>query len=188
MPANTQVPEGTEAPLRTTSEPKTLSPGDVITPLDLSDSEAALSRLSKPEISCLEQVAGPGRLDEILRDARVPVPEDEAWIVACLGDETLTGVFLAMLLWDSGPLSQETSACLRTEFEWVDLRELMTEDTRGQEQDDRAGATFFSGYFTAIACLNQGEWDAADEKTCPHWLPTKPRSLITARSTSAPTR
>ena len=161
LPTNTLAPEGTEAPLRTTSEPKTLSPGDVITPLDLSDSEAALSRLSKPEISCLEQVAGPGRLDEILRDVRVPVPEDEAWIVACLGDETLTGVFLAMLLWDSGPLSQETSACLRTEFEWVDLRELMTEDTRGQEQDDRAGATFFSGYFTAIACLNQGEWDAA---------------------------
>ena len=48
-------PEGTEAPLRATSEPETLPPGDVITPLDLSDSEAALSRLSKPEISCLEQ-------------------------------------------------------------------------------------------------------------------------------------
>ena len=160
LPANTLEPEGTEAPLRATSEPETLPPGDVITPLNLSDSEAALSRLSKPEISCLEQAASPDRLHEILRDVRVPVPEEEAWIVACLGDETLFGVFVAMLLGDPEPLSQETSACLRTGLEWVDPREFMTEDTRERGQDDRAGAVFLSGYFTAAAYLNQEEWDA----------------------------
>ena len=160
LPNNTQAPEGTEAPLRATSEPETLPPGGVITPLNLVDSEAALSRMSKPEISCLEQAAGPGRLHEILRDVGVPVTEEEAWIVACLEDETLFGVFLGMLLWDSGPLSQETSACLRTELDWVDLRELMTEDTQERGQDDRAGAIFLSGYFSAIACLNQEEWEA----------------------------
>ena len=161
LPANTLEPEGTEAPLRATSEPETLPPGDVIIPLNLSDSEAALSRLSKSEISCLEQAASPGRLHEILRDVGVPVTEEEAWIVACLADETLFGAFLGMLLWDSGPLSQETSACLRTGLEWVDLRELTAEETWGWEQDDRAGAIFLSGYFTAAACLNQEEWDAA---------------------------
>ena len=160
LPANTQAPGGTEAPLRATSEPETLPPGDVITPLDLSDSKAALSRLSKPEISCLKQAASPGRLHEILRGVRVPVPDEEAWIVACLGDETLFGVFVAMLIGDPGPLSQDTSTCLRTGLEWVDLRELMTEDTRERGQDDRAGAVFLSGYFTAAACLNQEEWDA----------------------------
>ena len=160
LPANTLEPEGTEAPLRATSEPETLPPGDVIIPLNLSDSEAALSRLSKSEISCLEQAAGLGRLPEILRDVGVPVTEEEAWIVACLADETLFGAFLGMLLWDSGPLSQETSACLRTGLEWVDLRELTAEETWGWEQDDRAEAIFFSGYFTAVACLNQEEWDA----------------------------
>ena len=160
LPTNSPTPQGTEAPLRATSEPETLPPRDVITPLDLNDSEAALSRLSKPEISCLEQAAGPGRLHEILRDVGVPVPEEEAWIVACLADETLFGAFLGMLLWDSGPLSQETSACLRTGLEWVDLRELTAEETWGWEQDDRAEAIFFSGYFTAVACLNQEEWDA----------------------------
>ena len=161
LPSNTQAPEGTEAPPRATSEPETLPPGDVITPLNLNDSEAALSRLSKPEISCLEQAAGPGRLHQILRGVRVPVPDEEAWIVACLGDETLFGVFVAMLIGDPGPLSQDTSTCLRTGLEWVDLRELMTEDTRERGQDDRAGAVFLSGYFTAAACLNQEEWDAA---------------------------
>ena len=161
LPANTLEPEGTEEPLRATSEPETLPPGGVITPLDLSDSEAALSRLSKPEISCLKQAASPGRLHEILRGVRVPVPDEEAWIVACLGDETLFGVFVAMLIGDPGPLSQDTSTCLRTGLEWVDLRELMTEDTRERGQDDRAGAVFLSGYFTAAACLNQEEWDAA---------------------------
>ena len=78
LPANTQAPEGTEAPLRATSEPEILPPGEVITPLNLGDSEAALSRMSKPEIWCLEQAAGPGRLHEILRDTRVPVPEADA--------------------------------------------------------------------------------------------------------------
>ena len=160
LPANTQAPEGTEAPLRATSEPETLPPGGAITPLNLGDSEAALSRVSKPEISCLKQAASPGRLHEILRDARVPVPEEEAWIVNCLADETLFGVFVAMLIGDPGPLSQDTSTCLRTGLEWVDLRELMTEDTRERGQDDRAGAVFLSGYFTAAACLNQEEWDA----------------------------
>ena len=161
LPANTQAPGGTEEPLRATSEPETLPPGDVIIPLNLGDSEAALSRLSKPEISCLEQAASPGRLHEILRGVRVPVPDEEAWIVACLGDETLFGVFVAMLIGDPGPLSQDTSTCLRTGLEWVDPRELMTEDTRERGQDDRAGAVFLSGYFTAAACLNQEEWDAA---------------------------
>ena len=161
LPANThQAPKGTEEPLRATSEPETLPPGGVITPLNLGDSEAALSRVSKPEISCLKQVASPGRLHEILRDARVPVPEEEAWIVNCLADETLFGVFVAMLIGDPGPLSQDTSTCLRTRLEWVDLRELMTEDTRERGQDDRAGAVLLSGYFTAAACLNQEEWDA----------------------------
>ena len=160
LPANTPAPEGTEAPLRATSEPETLPPGGVITPLNLGDSEATLSRLSKPEISCLKQAASPGRLHEILRGVRVPVPEEEAWIVACLGDEALFGVFVAMLIGDPGPLSQDTSTCLRTGLEWVDLRELMTEDTRERGQDDRAGAVLLSGYFTAAACLNQEEWDA----------------------------
>ena len=161
LPANSPTPQGTEAPLRATSEPETLPPGDVIIPLNLNDSEAALSRLSKPEILCLEQAAGPGRLHQILRDVRVPVPEEEAWIVACLGDETLFGVLVAMLLGDPEPLSQETSACLRTGLEWVDPREFMTEGIRGREGNDRAGAIFLSGYFTAAACLNQEEWDAA---------------------------
>ena len=84
----------------------------------------------------------------------MPVPEEEAWIVACLGAETLFGVFVALLLGDPGPLSQETSACLRTELEWVDPRELLTEDTRERGQEDRSGAVFLSGYFTAAACLN----------------------------------
>ena len=160
LPANTLEPGGTEEPLRATSEPATLPPGDVITPLNLRYSEAALSRLSKPEISCLKQAASPGRLHEILRGVRVPVPEEEGWIVACLGDEALFGVFVAMLIGDPGPLSQETSTCLRTGLEWVNLRELMTEDTRERGQDDRAGALLLSGYFTAIACLNEEEWDA----------------------------
>ena len=160
LPANTPAPEGTEAPLRATSEPETLPPGGVITPLNLGDSEAALSRLSEPEISCLKQAASPGRLHEILRGVRVPVLEEEAWIVNCLGDEALFGVFVAMLIGDPGPLSQDTSTCLRTGLEWVDLRELMTEDTRERGQDDRAGAVLLSGYFTAAACLNQEEWDA----------------------------
>ena len=90
----------------------------------------------------------------------MPVPEEEAWIVNCLGDEALFGVFVAMLIGDPGPLSQDTSTCLRTGLEWVDLRELMTEDTRERGQDDRAGAVLLSGYFTAAACLNQEEWDA----------------------------
>ena len=199
LPANTLEPEGTEAPLRATSEPETLPtpastkppaqtlsaaptaaptisptpepaptptkepatlpPGDVIIPLNLNDSEAALSRLSKSEISCLEQVASPDRLNEILKGVRVPVPEEEGWIMACLEDETLLSTFLA-LFWDSGPLSEGTSACLRTEFEWVDLRAAMT-DIQQVGQDNRAGAVFLSGYFTAIACLNLEESDTA---------------------------
>ena len=52
-----------------------------------------------------------------------------------------------MLIGDPGPLSQDTSTCLRTGLEWVDLRELMTEDTRERGQDDRAGAVLLSVIF-----------------------------------------
>ena len=168
-PAPMATPETIRAPVVTpTQEPtstRTLPPavhpsGDIITPLNLNDPQAALSQLSKPELMCLEEVVGPDRMPEIFDDGGVLSADEQADIVACLEDQTVFGIFLTAFLWDSGPLSEETSACLRSGFEAVDLREAMTPDHQDQKQYDRAEAVFLTGYFVAIACQNEEEWNS----------------------------
>ena len=91
-------------------------------------------------------------MPEIFDDGSVLSTDEQADIVACLENQTVFGIFLTAFLWDSGPLSEETSACLHSGFEGVDLREAMTPDHPDRKQYDRAEAVFLTGYFVAIAC------------------------------------
>ena len=150
----------THPPAPTATVEATMPAGGVITPFSLNDGETVLAHLSKSELTCLEQAVGPDNLPDVLDHASVPVPEGDAWIIDCLQDDTLLSLLLALLLGETGPLSAETSACLRTGLGWVDLRGVMAEDAQDTGREDRAEAVFISGALTSLTCLNQEEWDA----------------------------
>ena len=127
----------------------------------LDDPQAMASELSETELTCLAGVADPRRLLQIFTDPDPATPEEQGQLVGCLEDETLLRIFIAGFLSDSGPLSEETSACIRTRFEGLDLRPVMLAGAQGEEQDAAGGAEFIAGFFITLACLNQEEWAAA---------------------------
>jgi hypothetical protein len=116
-----------------------------------------LSELADTELECIgddpeklaRSLAGPGQASR----------EEQAKFIGCLEDETIARLFLAGFVPGPGPLSQETSDCVRAGFAVIDPRTVMT---AGMEGDPgRAMAGSMTALSVTIACLNDEEWDAA---------------------------
>ena len=154
-PASTDVPVSTEAPTeRPTATPRatpaspptpepTATPArpGVLAPLQALDSGAMFSELSDAEKECIGEN-----------------PERQTRYVGCLEDETLTRVFLAGFVPGPGPLSQESSDCVRAAFEVINPREVMTAGIEGDP--GRAMAGSMAALSVTMACLNDEEWEA----------------------------
>ena len=86
-------------------------------------------------------------------------PEQQVQVLGCFEDETLLRMFLTGILAGSGPLSVETSQCIRTGMEGIDLRTMMLAESTGDDQAAAAGGT--SAFILALTCLNEEEWQGA---------------------------
>ena len=129
----------------------------MITPLMMDDPETLASELSESETACLAGTADAERLGRILYGTEESTPEELNAILGCLQDETLLRLLLSGFVQDPAPLSMETSACIRTGFEKIDLRGAMLATVLGNEQDKM----MFASIFVTIACLNDEEWETA---------------------------
>ena len=157
-PAATPEPPPTPAP--TPTEPAR-TPGEasgdgMLAPLVLDDPEAVASELSDSELTCLAGTADTGRLLEIFADPDWATPEVTTQLITCLEDETLLRIFLTEFIGEANPLTLETSECLRTGFEGIDLRSMMLAGTEGDEQAAMAGG--MAAFTMTLACLSEEEW------------------------------
>ena len=166
-PTNTPVPTPAEAPTNDPEPEPAESASDQaekpvsggITPLKMDDPEAIASELSVSELACLAATADVDRLLKLLASPEQATQEEQGQLIGCLGEETLLRIFLTGLIGEVGPLSEESSACIRTSFEGIDLQSLMMAGTTGDEQAAMIGS--MSGFFMTIACLNEEEWAVA---------------------------
>ena len=154
LPANSPAPDATSEP---TPAPREEPPNKVITPLMMDDPETLASELSESETACLAGTADAERLGRILYGTEESTAEELNAILGCLQDETLLRLLLSGFVQDPAPLSMETSACIRTGFDGIDLRSAMLAAVLGNEQNDMIAA----GVFVTIACLNDEEWETA---------------------------
>ena len=123
----------------------------------MDDPETLASELSEFETACLAGTADAERLGRILYGTEESTPEELNAILSCLQDENLLRLLLSGFVQDPAPLSMETSACIRTGFEKIDLRGAMLATVLGNEQDKM----MFASIFVTIACLNDEEWETA---------------------------
>ena len=167
-PTATAVPEPTATPVTAVPEPEVTAeptaaaqvPGTgAITPLRLNDPLTVASELSESELACLTGVADIGRLMAVFAAPELASPEERTKFVGCLEDESLLRVFLTDMIEGSGPLSVETSACIRTGMEGVDLRTVMASSPEGGEEAAMAGS--MSAFILTLMCLNDEEWEGA---------------------------
>ena len=140
LPANTPEPEATatatatattapaskERPTATPTSPPTPEPTSTpaqderLAPIVLQDSHSLQSALSEAELGCIGD--DPEDLAFALRGSGPESPEEQARLLNCLHDETITRLFVAGFVPGPDPLSPETSQCVREAFDVIDPR------------------------------------------------------------------
>ena len=128
----------------------------MLAPLMLDDPEAVASELSDQELACLAGTADTERLLQIFADPGLATPEEGTQLVTCLEDETLLRIFLTGFIGEAKPLTLETSDCVRTGFEGIDLRSVMLAGSGGDEEAAMAGT--MASFTVTLACLSEEEW------------------------------
>ena len=137
----TAAPRATPASTPTPKPTATPAPPGVLAPLQALDSGAMFSELSDAEKECIGEN-----------------PERQTRYIGCLEDETIDRIFLAGFVPGPGPLSQESSDCVRAAFEVIDPREVMTAGIEGNP--GRAMAGSMAALSVTVACLTDQEWEA----------------------------
>ena len=136
-PATTPLPANSPTP----DQRATPAPPGVLPPLQPLDSGEMFSELSEAEKECIGENT-----------------ERQTRYIGCLEDETLARIFLAGFVPGPGPLSQESSDCVRAAFEVIDPRAVMTAGIEGDP--GRAMAGRMAAFSVTIACLTNQEWEA----------------------------
>ncbi len=144
-------------PSSPTPEPTTTpAPDGRLAPLRLQDPGVLQSALSDAELACIGD--DPETLTRALTGQGPTSQDEQAKLIGCINDENLARIFLAGFVPSPGPLSLETSDCIRAAFEVIDPRAVMTAGAGGDPEKAIAGS--MAGISVTIACLTDEEWEA----------------------------
>ena len=153
-PIPTAMPVPTDAPSETTPEPG--MPG----PTGMNNTGLLTSDLSDAELSCLSEIGDPQQLVTLMNSPDLASPQERDAMVGCLEYETLLKIFLNGFTDQTGPLSDDTSACVSAGFRNFDLRAMMLTNPEGSGEE-AAMVQGMAGFLITLSCLNEEEWQAA---------------------------
>ena len=159
-PSATAVPASTLAPSPTASA-MSEGTGSAFTPLPFDNPFALVSEFSQAEIACMLEVADLSSIMMVMSDPEAVTPEEQAQLLACMNDENLMRLYLTeTLLIATGPLSVESSDCIREGFAPLDLHSIMAPGGVSQDpsESEKQG---IASFIVMITCINDDEWDAA---------------------------
>jgi len=170
LPTLPPTPESEPPPASAATGTDGGDPGnaDVLAPLPVDDLSAFLSEISGAERACLTQNPDvpPDRMGQLASNPELATPEEQAIMLGCLEHDTELRLMLTPVLAATGPLTVESSACLRSNYEGVDLEELMG-GTMGEPGDDvaaqQAMARGMIMFFVSLSCLNEDEFASAGQ-------------------------
>ena len=116
-----------------------------------------MSQLLAEELTCLMERLEFSRLMVLQQDSSLATLEETEEIINCLGDETVLRAFLTELIGLAGPLSGDTSACLRAGFGEFDVRSVMLARQAAEDQQSSLVGSA-SAFLLTLSCLNEEEW------------------------------
>ena len=123
-----------------------------------------MSQLAPGELSCLAENIDPQRIMVLTSNPEMATPEENADFVLCLEHENQLRMLLAGILSVTGPLSDESSACIRNAFTDVDLAMIMTASSTSETPEEGQGIAMvgmMASMFVSLSCLNEEEWRVA---------------------------
>ena len=154
-PTAAPTPAPTAIPAPTEEAPKRVPGLGTLAPLNMEDPDDFISELSDAERACLPQNSDPQQLMALLSTPELASSEETAELIQCLGDETLLRLFLAGLIGQTGPLTEETSKCVRSGFADFDVRAV-----RPAGVVESAMVGDIAAFLLTLSCLNEEEWQA----------------------------
>lgn len=157
-PTPTEVPP---SPAPTTPATTTASDAEPLAPVATEDANALLADLSEEERSCLSRAVSPDRLATLLRSPDLADEADRSVALDCLERETQLRLLLTPILSATGPLSFESSQCLRNSFADTDLPGLMSaiaSQTHPGAPGDPVAVAGMVTFMVALSCLSEAEF------------------------------
>ena len=154
MPVPTAMPAPTDTPSETAPESEQTGP------VGMNGTEFFISDLSADEQSCLAEIGDPQQLLAMMNNPELASPEQRDAVVRCLEHETLLKLFLKGFTDQTGPLSDDTQACVSTGFQDFNLRAMMLTGPEGSGEE-AAMVQSMAGFLISLACLNEEEWQNA---------------------------
>ena len=136
------------------------SDSDVLTPLFDPDAQPPVIDVSDEEQACLIVNLGVDAVQG-LASAEMITEEVAETALTCLGNETLIRLYMTPVLQQTGPLSAESSACIRTGFGEPDFGSLLRfagEDQDGPPADEAAMMTGMTTFIVTLSCLDDDEF------------------------------
>ena len=161
IPTATPVPTATPMPTAAPQAPDQPAGAGALAPLNFADPLSMAATLSPAEIGCVTGVAEMGRLMEMFAAPETASVEERAKLFGCFEDETLLRLYFTEVLAATGPLTVETSGCIRAGMAGMDLQAMMLAGATGDEQAQTAAGMPFM--VLTVACLNDDEWPLAAE-------------------------
>ena len=160
VPAPTETPIPTAMPVQTDAPSETTPESGMPGPTGMNDTGLLTSDLSDAELSCLSEIGGPQQLVTLMNSPDLASPQERDALVGCLEHETLLKLFLNGFTDQTGPLSDDTSACVSAGFQNFDLRAMMLANQEGSGEE-AAMVQGMAGLLITLSCLNEEEWQAA---------------------------
>ena len=165
-PTPTSAPTPTQAPVvtdRAPVNPETWT--EPLTPLPIADAGWFVASVSEPEQTCLLEKFTLDQLASIAESPELSTEEDRRALIECLEQETTLRLFLTPILTTTGPLSPESSACMRSGFADADLGSVLiaaggAPGSAGPDAE-AAMAQAMVSFMVSLSCLNESEFGAA---------------------------
>ena len=118
--------------------------------------------LSQQELTCLPR---DGAVRELIKNPhdrlRSTTPQEARQFADCLSDETALRLLVSQGTQQPGPLSENTSSCIRSAFRHLDTRGIIALDTQAP-MDTGVALQALAAYTIMGHCMTQHEWDHAN--------------------------
>ena len=135
-----------------------------LAPLAAENADALLADVSSSESMCLSDNIPSDRLAVLATTPELATEAEREAFIGCLEHDTRLRLLLTPVLNATGPLSVESSACMRRSYADTDLAALMSSVAADAGTGPEAEAAMAQGmvtFFVSLSCLNEEEFQTA---------------------------
>ena len=135
-----------------------------LAPLAAENADALLADVSSSESMCLSDNIPSDRLAVLATTPELATEAEREAFIGCLEHDTRLRLLLTPVLNATGPLSVESSACMRSSYANTDLAALMSSVAADAGTGPEAEAAMAQGmvtFFVSLSCLNEEEFQTA---------------------------